>query len=305
MRLLFTITRTVTPLQICVFSLYVFFLYMCLTSIEFIPFWVYIEFAMFMFMILAFSTVESSSYTSLCVYYLIQALSSLSIIGCYFIMEWYQVEYVVLFIYIVLFIKLGLFPFNFWYFSSVGIFSKFPLFLSITLQKLPPVYLFSGFVFPSNTFSLWVGYIFIGSMLLTLIISVYISLKVNWGCIKSLLIVSSIFNGVWLMVFGLVSLTTLYIFLGIYSISILLILYSKKLDVLAIFNLIGLPPFPIFFLKLFVIYIFFMRASVSYINLFIFTLLLVNSLFLSLYFTYLTYSISLKAGAIRSLFSKN
>ena len=236
-------------------------------------FWLYIEILILLFIGISFS-IFSNSFTQLILYFLIQTIASFRVLVFYSLSIYYLV-------FIALFLKLGMFPFISWYINVLFRFPSFILFLAITFHKLPPLFLFvilyssyyHNFIFVSILFSIIVGGLYILAVL----------------DLRYLLIVSSIANNRFLLI-GLISGNN-FIFFCFYRMYVLNIFFILKtigyylkplffsrdktrnvfLLMLLLFNIASLPPFPIFFLKFYLILSFLFR---NYFSIFGFILLI-------------------------------
>lgn len=197
--------------------------------------WIIIEIITFIIFRFFFSK-EKTFFLNLINIFIIQRLSSLIILLFYY-------NYNVIIIYFRIFIKIGIFPLNFWFYSTIKNRSN-DIFIFITIfQKIPLLFLFNFINFYNN-----IIYIFI---LLNLFYSNIIIIKLN--NIKDLLIFSSISNNSWILL-SLRNILKGFNYLFIYAISLLLILYYLKnriiIKIINILNLRGLPPFILFFNKI-------------------------------------------------------
>jgi len=253
-----------TFIFLCVYLLFIFFI-LTIQNVYF--FWLFIEMSILLFIGLSY-TIFINSFTQLILYFLIQTLASFSLLVFYI----YGLFYL---IYFSFFLKLGIFPFISWYLNVLFRFPTFILFLSTTLHKLPPLFLFvllynsnySNFIFVSVLFSLLVGGFYI----------------INIIDLRYLIIVSSIANNGFILI-RLISgsLIVFIIFYTIYSLNIFIIFYligmflksglslsrsdvTDKLIVMVILlNIAALPPFPMFFAKFFILFSYLLEYNSSF-----------------------------------------
>lgn len=192
-------------------------------------------------------------YSQLIRYFLIQALASLIILTSFI----YNSN---IFLTVGLIIKLSMFPFHFWFINLIIRFSNFILWLSISLHKIPAVLIVYNFNILLDT------NLFIFVLILSVLSSgVIIISTIN---LRYLLILSSIGNNVWFILSQYVSISFFLIFSIIYSILLFIQFYYlsffskeivlnfsiKNLIALLVLSVSGLPPFPIFYIKLYIIF---------------------------------------------------
>lgn len=199
-------------------------------------------------------TLFVSSYSQLIRYFLIQAISSFSILLSYI----YQSP---LFLTISFFIKLSIFPFFAWYINVAYCFPNFILWISGTLHKLPVLLLLSNFNLLLNSPLLW------GSIVLTTIVSGVIILSIT--DFRILLVLSSVGNNSWLLLSQITRIALFLLFFFTYTCSLYMVLFTfkglSKYSIVTtptyspyslslwVTTLSGIPPFPIFFLKLLIV----------------------------------------------------
>lgn len=233
-----------SPLTILVIVFYFTLMCSAIFVSSILNLWVVIELRMFLFISLSFLSIIKENLTSegLLSYYLTQ--SGLSIALLFLILLGGRA--LELLGVLVLFSKLGVAPMNLWFYSVFIKRGVLPLYYMMTLQKFP-VLLFVNLMewsYLENTCFLILNLIICGCMAL-------ISRD-----LKSLLIRSSLSNNSWLVV-SLISRVELFFgFFLIYSFTLYWVLNSKLSD-LILLRLSGLPPFPLFFLKLGVVYLYF------------------------------------------------
>lgn len=247
------------------------------------------EFRALVFICYLLSRVINTTYSSVVVYFLIQALSSMGLLFSYFLSRYSTLLLSTTLFIVFLLLKLGLFPFNFWYFFSIQTLPVGGVYLSLTGQKLPPVFLFTYYLPTTSTSVILITF----SFLLTLIFSSMMS-STSLTLI-SLVITSSLFNRSWFLLSSMLNFSLFLSYFIIYSTLLYLLVISKSYISPVLYTLIGLPPFPIFFLKLSVVYLTFLYIPLlSFTSLFIFLSLLSNVAILFLYFNYLSEGVTLE-----------
>lgn len=225
-------------------------------------FWLIIEFLLLLLMGVSYS-ILAGRFSSLILFFLIQAFSSMGLL------VFYLLNFPLLFTAFFLF-KLSMFPFHFWVLSVSYRMPNLLLFLTSTLNKLP-VFLII-FTFDLNLYSplLW----------LSIVLSLFISgSSMIWTSdLRLLVISSSIGNNSWFSLCCLYSFRVFFIFFSFYCLLLLFLFVSLKslmnlsLNFTNRFRLInclllfmsGLPPFPMFFLKIFVLFLVFRLIMFSY-----------------------------------------
>ena len=248
---------------------------------DFYLFWFVIELSMLSFIGLSYS-LFNNSYSSLMVYFLIQAASSFSILVCY------SLSVFSLFL-LFLLLKLSMFPFHSWFLSVVYSFPSLPLLLVSSLHKFPSFLLISLFLNEAVPFLLSVSCLF--SLLLSG------SLMLIASDFRVFILSSSVGNNSWLILASLHSSTLVLLFLVIYSLGLTFVVtnlgglsnlsLSLRPAMLLLFigSLVfisGFPPFPLFWVKLLVIYL----NSSFFSPFFIFSFLLTSCLALAGYFKF-------------------
>lgn len=227
------------------------------------------EFSSLVFMGLAFR-IFRRGYSQLISYFLIQALASLIILVSYI----YNSSFFFTF---GLIIKLSIFPFHFWFINLILRFSNFILWLTISLHKIPAVLIVYNFRI----------YLNLNLFILTLIISVFLRgvMIMRANNLRYLLVLASVGNNGWFILAQYVRLSffllfvTFYTFLlfvtfytfSFYSKEVFLYSHLKHLLSLLVLRISGLPPFPLFFFKLYLIFsLISLNFDFSYFSLFLF-----------------------------------
>jgi len=234
-------------------------------------------------------TIFRNSYRQLIVFFIVQTLSSFLL----FLSFIYSSSF---FITSSIIIKLALFPFIFWFINVMYRFPRFIFWLRSTLHKVPIIYIIFLFYLPINTTLLWV------SMTFSILFCGLIILTVR--DLRMILIISSISNNVWFILSQYSSISLFLVFFLLYSISLFLVLQSLHLLTKINFNFFdsvyplsfwllfssGLPPFPIFFIKIIIIQSLFLSNffSVYFILLLLSTVFVVSS-YVNVLFKYFIY----------------
>jgi len=213
-------------------------------------FWVVIEFASLMFMGLSYSFI-SFGFSSLMLYFVVQAVSSVGLFFFFGLGAFYLVI-------IILFLKLAVFPFFHWFFSVAYKLPTSIFFLSSTFQKFPPI-IFIFLFLPSFPFLFFVS--------LVLTVSVSSIFMINAFSFRLLLSFSSVGGNAWFIFSGFSGLEFFLFFFLIYSLNFYLLCLFIKGSVKLFFpssttsyvflarlmSMGGFPPFPVFFLKLYIL----------------------------------------------------
>ena len=285
-----------TPYTFFFMSFYFLFLIFIFSCSNFVVFWVFIEFIMLIFIGISY-TLFLNNFSSLILYFLLQTVSSFRIL------LFYLYPYPLLFS-VFLTIKLSIFPFHFWFLNICYRFPNFVLFLRSSFHKIP-VFLIIILFMPS----LRTSFIMV-STILTLLVSGFIMLRsVDF---RGILVCSSVGNNSWFFMRSTLDLFSFFFFFTVYCFFLYLVfielsVFTKPLVNLSskpIYNLFyyitfirGLPPFPIFFSKIFILFSLFVKTGLNlYLGLFIFSscFILVGYIYsMAKYFTHLFSSQSL------------
>lgn len=231
---------------------FIFFLFLFSTS-NFLIFWVFIEFIILIFIGISY-TLFANNFSSLILYFLVQTISSFRILFFYLYSN-------PVFFSLSLFLKLSMFPFHFWFLSICYRFPNFVLFLSSSFHKVP-VFLFLLFFSPALSYSF---------VMLSLLLTVLFSGLIILGSsdFRSVLVSSSVGNNSWFLLSSLLDLFSFLLFFALYCLFLFLLVFDLSnltkpglvtfskgrfyFYYLIIF-IRGLPPFPMFFAKIYVIY---------------------------------------------------
>ena len=227
------------PFSFLFLSFYFLTILILLCSSNFFFFWGFIELSILIFIGLRY-TLFSNSVTSLILYFLIQTFSSfgLFVAVCLSSNFFFSIFFI---------IKLSMFPFHFWFLSVVYRFPIFPLWLVSTFHKIPIFYIIS-------IFSLRINYeILVTSCVLSLFVSGLSILGVSE--LRYLILLSSIGNNSWIVFRSFSRLFLFILFFLFYSFRLYFLLRwidkkTKRVQMrIVILSLSGIPPFPIFFIK--------------------------------------------------------
>jgi len=246
------ILKTLSPANTLFLRLYLLLTLLLLSTPTFFSSWLFIEFIILIFLGLSYSTFQNSL-SNLITFFLIQTLASLSIFISFTLNLSILLSISVL-------LKLSMFPVHIWFMSVAYRFPTLILFLISTIHKLPVFYIISTFVYFDN-FTL---HLLFFSIVISLLVSGLTICTISDS--RLLLVTSSIGNNTWFLLSRIVSLSFFLIFLAIYTI----FLYStfstfsyqsnpipnkSYLFSLNIVLLSALPPSPLFFLKLYLLYL--------------------------------------------------
>lgn len=236
---------------IVVYLLFVFFMF---CTDRFFVFWSLIEIRTLVFIGVSYSFFKNN-FSSLIIFFIIQAISAFSLLIFYCVSSGYIFT-------ISLFLKLSIFPFFFWYINVAFSFPMFILFFSRTIFKIPAFSM-------ANIFYGLLDYnlVFI-SIVLTIAVRALVIIFSN--DLRMLLVSSSVVNNSWFFLSQYVSIHFFIIYFTVYSFFLACLIlnsstlfsirnfrYNIKYDFLVILSLLtlaGLPPFPLFYVKLLVIF---------------------------------------------------
>nr|AGI78552.1 NADH dehydrogenase subunit 2 [Brachionus koreanus] len=269
-----------TPYSFIFFSLYSVTFVLCLLIGNFYYYWMVMELIMLLFMGLSY-TLFVSSYSQLMSYFLIQAISSFSILISF------MHSYMFLFT-VSLLLKLSMFPFYAWYINVIYRFPNFIFWLSGTLHKLPLLIMMFNFSLSLNMNLIWLSIVF------TTLLSGFMMLMVV--DLRMLLVLSSVGNNSWLLISQMTDLFSFLTFFTVYSFSLLMLLFSfsglskfpsytsvgsdNYFLSMWVVSLSGMPPLPLFFSKMIVLFSFIGVHSMNYLFI---LFLLSNSLMVMAY----------------------
>ena len=116
------------------FSLiYIILLYVLSYLTDFFYFWVLIEVSTLVFIGIRYS-VFKNNFSFLLIFFIIQTISA------FFLLIFFIYPYPTLMSFS-MFLKLSIFPFHFWFLSLINYFPNFVLFISMTIYKIPPIFI--------------------------------------------------------------------------------------------------------------------------------------------------------------------
>ena len=253
----FTVSINFTPFTFLFLVVYSSLLFCLLSVQDFFSIWILIELLILVFLGISY-TVLSFRFSSVMQYFLIQTLASFSIFVFYFLSS--SIPLTLSFL-----LKLSMFPFHSWFLSLMVRFPNSLLFLSSTFHKLPPFYLIVASLSSLSLKLLLVSSLF--SLLISGLVIVVLS------DIRFLLVSSSVGNNSWLYLSLLQGFHTFSLFFLVYTFSLFFAISFFRsssrvaaspgiLIYLSFLSLSGFPPFPLFFIKAYVI---FLSMSLSYI----------------------------------------
>lgn len=243
-----------SPFSFLYLSLYFCFMFFLFCCDNFVIFWLIIEVITLLLIGICFS-IFTNRYSYLIIYFLIQSISSFSLL-ILFLADFYYL-FLIFFL-----LKLSMFPFHFWYINVAYRFSAFPLFLVSTFHKIPSFVILPLFRIPINSF-----------FYLSLVVTIFISSFYMFSCsdLRILLVSSSVGNNSWFFLSSLVSLDFFLLYVLFYSFNFYFILFSFSplsslsysfsrnfsplVVILLLISISGMPPFPLFFLKSYALYV--------------------------------------------------
>ena len=242
-----------TPFSFFFLTFYLFIISFLFSVSNFILFWVLIEFSILLFIGISF-TLFFNSLSSLILYFLVQTLSSFNIL------IFFLFPHPILF-FISILLKLSIFPFHFWFLSVCYSFPNFLLFLVSSIHKLP-IFLILN-IFPLVNFS----FIFWLSTFMSILVRGRLMLVSS--DIRLVLVTSSVGNNSWFLLASMSNFNTFLLYFLVYCFFLFSTFYFlsyfskpsnfsvrfRNLDYFTILlvSLRGLPPFPLFFVKIFVL----------------------------------------------------
>lgn len=254
-----------TPYSFFYLVFYISFLFTFFVSTRFYWCWISMEIIILFFIGICY-TLFPNSFHSLLVYFLVQAFSSFSLLIFY-------IFYIPFFFTSSLLLKLSLFPFHSWFITSVYSFPNFVLFLVSTFHKLPIFIIVVLYPLPLNFSLLWLSIFF------TFLVSGFFMLRIR--DFRLLLVLSSVGNNSWFFLRAFSGMQTFLVFSLVYIITLFLLFFSlgssskpylfnfhynsspTNITNLIFVSLSGLPPFPLFFSKIYIIYSLFIYTELS------------------------------------------
>lgn len=244
----------VTPHTFIFFSVYMLFIYLLLCVDRFFVFWSFIEMRTLVFMGISYSLFKNN-FSSLLLFFIIQTISAFSLLLFYCLISRFMFTFFIL-------IKLSIFPFYFWYLGVVYRFPTFIFFFSSTFFKIPTFLLVFEFGFLLHALLVFL------SIILTILAGAMVMIFSNE--FRILLVASSIVNNSWFFLSSYVSVYLFFAYMFIYSIvlgvllssgsqlfSFSFLIYIPKytyIFIISFLTLAGLPPFPLFYIKMVVVF---------------------------------------------------
>lgn len=264
--------------QTFLFSLLYLSLTLIIISLDnFFAYWVIIELRTLVFIGVSYSSFKNN-FRILLVFFIIQTISAFRLLLFFIASSALGFTFSLL-------IKLAMFPYHFWYFSLVPSFPNFALFFSMTIFKIPSIYILRSF---SHLLSYEILFL---SSILTIMVGGFIMVFRN--DLRLIVVGSSIANNTW-FVFSQLSRRFIFIlYFSLYYIFLYMVFtkfsnlfsfssqntYFMK-NYLVIFSLVtisGLPPFPLFYVKMLIVLQLISNLSLAF---FIFVVILANVLVL-------------------------
>ena len=190
-----------------------------------------------------------------------------------------------------------MFPFFYWYVNLIPRFNNFMFFLSRTVFKLPSVFIIINFYYSVNMLLLFF------SAVLTVILGAVII--INSRDLRFVLICSSVVNNSWFLFSQYTNRVLFIMYFLLYGSLLLYILFTinrqssnrftaikHRLPVtFCLFTMAGLPPFPLFFVKIMLVYYLVFTSISSFYVFFLILLRVVTMLgYLKYIFSSLMYS---------------
>lgn len=276
--------------QSFIFSIfYLLLLFAMFCTRNFFVFWVVIELRTLVFIGISY-TAFKNNFSSLLLFFIIQSLSAFSLILFYFIDS--NTGFT-----LSLILKLAMFPFFYWYVNLIPRFNNFMFFLSRTVFKLPSVFIIINFYYSVNMLLLFF------SAVLTVILGAVII--INSRDLRFVLICSSVVNNSWFLFSQYTNRVLFIMYFLLYGSLLLYILFTinrqssnrftaikHRLPVtFCLFTMAGLPPFPLFFVKIMLVYYLVFTSISSFYVFFLILLRVVTMLgYLKYIFSSLMYS---------------
>jgi hypothetical protein len=208
--------------------------------------WFAIEINSIIFLIIIIKSSTNLRKSPSLIYLIIRFLSSIAFIYSFVITNNLIME-------ISLLIKIGIPPFQYWIIITTEEIRNKIIWILTGLQKLPPLILSSTFIKRSI-------------INITIILSfLYITTNfIKFSSLKKILFISSISTGVITLILSTLSLYTCLIFITFYTWNIIILTYSIEMKnienhknnpetYLLIINFSGIPPLPIFWIKVLIV----------------------------------------------------
>lgn len=252
-----------SPQMFLFFCIYLFFLSFMACVDSFFMFWSIIEFRTLVFIGLSYSAFKNS-FSRLLIFFIIQSYSAFIILIFFCINFSFGFTFTIL-------LKLSIFPFYFWYLSVIPLFSNFMFWFSSTFFKIPSIIILYNFFYILNY------NVFFISRILTIFFGALAMLSSN--DLRFILISSSVVNNSWFFFSQIVRLLVFLVYFLVYFLILTAIVYHVHFNsstnflsycsikhtnfvVVSLLTLSGLPPFPLFFSKMLVVFI--LLANIQY-----------------------------------------
>lgn len=276
------------------FTIYVFYIIFIRCVDNFFIFWSIIEFRTLVFIGLSYSALKNG-FSNLLVFFIIQSYSA------FILLIFFCLNSPIGFTFSII-LKLSIFPFYFWYLSIVPFFRNFIFFFSRTFFKIPSIFLINNF-FPFIDHK----FLFVSLVLTILFGSLAIIMSRD---IRFIIISSSVVNNSWFIISQIASLLIFFIYIFIYFFTLLVIIHlirsntstnilrytspkNKIVVFLSFVTIAGLPPFPLFYVKIYTVYNLFSNVrSVVFIILILFVSVLTLVGYLKYVFNILMFNYS-------------
>lgn len=244
----------------CVYVVFVYFMF-CLD--RFFIFWRIMELRTLVFIGVCYSSFKNN-FSSLLVFFIIQTISALILLLFFLIDRCIGFTVSIL-------LKLSMFPFYFWYINLLLSFPNIILFFSRTLFKLPSIFILNYFFWLVDI------KLTLSSALLTIFLGAVTIL--NRIELRTILTASSVVNNSWFFLSQSFSLALFFSYYLVYSLFLFIIFnsqsdlitfnslsfkYDRALVVLSLLTISGLPPFPLFYFKMLIVYNFAFYTSYSF-----------------------------------------
>lgn len=239
-----------TPQSFIFFSIYTLFIFLILCSDTFFIFWSLMEIRTLVFMGMRYSLFKNN-FSQLLTFFIIQTISAFSVL-VFYVMGW-NLAFT-----LSLILKLSIFPFHFWYLNLIPFFPNLVLFMSRTIFKIPSMLLLLFFYSNLSLTPLMISVvltIFVGAMAI-----------IFRNDLRFLLIASSVANNSWFILSMLARFILFSFYLFFYSAFLFLVLASlgslrsgslyklsfssSSLVLFSLVSIAGIPPFPVFFIKM-------------------------------------------------------
>ena len=265
LNLYYSFTAVKSPFNFICLITYILSLTLCWITYKPVLAWLFMEISIFILLGYGVSLISHYSKISLYTYYLFQSVLSLLLLLTIIMLKTKHLEFWCLFLIpLTIIIKLGVWPINHWYLTCIYTQPRILFIIILTLHKLP---VFNLFVIYTNyirtSLNFGVLLIFMVMLVLNLLISSLIILRASE--IKSLILYSSLGSSSWVLISLASSGLIFWTFYFLYSLLVFLLVNNINLtdlnfrvhnyiSTIYLFVIAGLPPLPIFFIKLIIIW---------------------------------------------------